>query len=273
MIWTASRRVRRPYTSFKVPASIESASCRTHASKLGNLTERSSQSCQNVASCPGSPPSSAVTSRGSAQPNHRATEDGRASPAARLDGESAEAFGGWLDERSSHVLPKSPLGKAIAYTQAQWEDLQTYTRDGELSIDNNRSERTLRAQVLGRKNFLFVGSDRGGRTAAVLYSFVGSCKRLGAIPSRTSRMCWSDCRPSRSTGSRSCCPTRGSRPIPGPAARSPPEPGWPRAAPGRRPGRGLCSNIGGPAGWRPPDGHHPLAEFLPALSHPSCLMC
>lgn len=93
-----------------------------------------------------------------------------------------EAFGGRLDERSSHVLPKSPLGKAIAYAQAQWEDLQTYTRDGELSIDNDLSERTLRAQALGRKNFLFVGSDRGGRTAAVLYSFVGSCKRLGGDP-------------------------------------------------------------------------------------------
>jgi hypothetical protein len=80
------------------------------------------------------------------------------------------------------VLPKSPLGKAIAYAQAQWEDLQTYTRDGGQSIDNNLSERTLRAQALGRKNLLFVGRDRGGRAAAVLYSFVGSCKRLGGDP-------------------------------------------------------------------------------------------
>ena len=87
-----------------------------------------------------------------------------------------------MDEQSGPVLPKSPLGQAIAYAQAQWEHLQTYTRDGELSIDNDLAERSLRAQAVGRKNFLFVGSDRGGRTAAVLYSFVGSCKRLGGDP-------------------------------------------------------------------------------------------
>ena len=93
-----------------------------------------------------------------------------------------QAFGAWLDEQAGHVLPKSPLGQAIAYARAQWEDLRTYTRDGELSIDNNCSERSLRAQAIGRKNFLFVGSDRGGRTAATLYSFVASCKRLGGDP-------------------------------------------------------------------------------------------
>jgi transposase len=93
-----------------------------------------------------------------------------------------EAFGEWLDEQAGHVLPKSPIGQAIAYARAQWEDLQTYTSDGELSIDNNLAERTLRAQAIGRKNFLFVGSDRGGRTAAILYSFVASCKRLGGDP-------------------------------------------------------------------------------------------
>jgi hypothetical protein len=62
------------------------------------------------------------------------------------------------------------------------EDSRTYTRDGEQSIDNNCSERRLRAQAVGRKNFLFVGSDRGGRTVATLYSFVASCKRLGGDP-------------------------------------------------------------------------------------------
>ncbi|WP_197447157.1 IS66 family transposase [Tautonia plasticadhaerens] len=90
------------------------------------------------------------------------------------------AFEAWLDEQCRQMLPKSPLGKAIAYARNQWQGLQTYTRDGELSIDNNLAERTLRAQAIGRMNYLFVGSDRGGRTAAVLYSFVGSCRRLGA---------------------------------------------------------------------------------------------
>jgi hypothetical protein len=87
-----------------------------------------------------------------------------------------------LDEQSRKVLPKSPLGQAISYARAQWEDLQTYTRDGDLSIDNNVSERSLRAQAIGRKNYMFVGSDRGGRTAATLYSLVGSCKRHQVDP-------------------------------------------------------------------------------------------
>jgi hypothetical protein len=92
------------------------------------------------------------------------------------------AFEVWLDEQSRQVLPKSPLGRAINYARNQWPDLQTYTHDGELSLDNNLAERTLRAQAIGRKNYLFVGSDRGGRTAAILYSFVGSCKRIGSDP-------------------------------------------------------------------------------------------
>jgi hypothetical protein len=84
--------------------------------------------------------------------------------------------------RSRNVLPKSPIGQAISYARAQWEDLQTYTRDGELSIDNNVSERSLRAQAIGRKNYMFVGSDRGGRTGATSYSLVASCKRLHVDP-------------------------------------------------------------------------------------------
>ena len=92
------------------------------------------------------------------------------------------AFGEWLDEQSRKVLPKSPIGQTISYARAQWEDLQTYTRDGDLSIDNNVSERSLRAQAIGHKNYMFVGSDRGGRTAATLYSLVGSCKRHQADP-------------------------------------------------------------------------------------------
>ena len=80
------------------------------------------------------------------------------------------ALGEWLDEQSRIILPKSPVGQAISYARNQWQDLQTYTRDGELSIDNNVSERSVRAQAIGRKNYLFVGSDRGGRTAATLPS-------------------------------------------------------------------------------------------------------
>jgi hypothetical protein len=92
------------------------------------------------------------------------------------------SFGEWLEELGRGALPKSPIGQAVSYARAQWADLQTYTRDGELSIDNNVSERSLRAQAIGRKNYLFVGSDRGGRTAATLYSLVGSCKRHRVDP-------------------------------------------------------------------------------------------
>ena len=87
------------------------------------------------------------------------------------------SLGEWLDEQSRKILPKSPVGRAMGYARNQWADLQTYTRDGELSIDNNVSERSVRAQAIGRKNYLFVGSDRGGRTAATLYSLVGTCRR------------------------------------------------------------------------------------------------
>jgi transposase len=100
----------------------------------------------------------------------------------RETGPLLAAFDSWLGEQSRQVLPKSPLGKAVSYARNQWPDLQTFIRDGELSIDNNLAERTLRAQAIGRKNYLFVGSDRGGHTAAILYSFVGSCKRFGADP-------------------------------------------------------------------------------------------
>src|SRR5512135_3570892 len=92
------------------------------------------------------------------------------------------AFGEWLTEQGRHVLPKSPIGQAIAYAQSNWAALCRYPEHGELSIDNNLAERMLRAQAIGRKNWTFLGSDRGGRTAAILYSFTGTCKHLDIDP-------------------------------------------------------------------------------------------
>ena len=80
------------------------------------------------------------------------------------------------------VLPKSPMGQAIDYCLSNWEALKRYTEDGDLSIDNNASERALRGIAVGRKNWLFAGSDNGGRTAAVLYTLVASAKRHGLDP-------------------------------------------------------------------------------------------
>lgn len=90
-------------------------------------------------------------------------------------------FAAWLDSQMTQsenpVLPKSPMGQAIAYARNNWDALGRYTSDGDLAIDNNAAERALRAVVTGRKNWLFAGSDNGGRTAAVLYSFTSTCQR------------------------------------------------------------------------------------------------
>lgn len=85
-------------------------------------------------------------------------------------------FAAWLASIGSQVLPKSPIGEALRYTRNQWEALQRYTTDGDLSIDNNLSERTVKIAALGRKNWIFVGSPKGGRRAAVLLSLVASAK-------------------------------------------------------------------------------------------------
>ena len=92
------------------------------------------------------------------------------------------AFGDWLTEQGRHALPKSPIGQAIAYAQSKWAELCRYPEHGELSIDNNLAERMLRAQAIGRKNYTFLGSDRGGRTAAILYTMTGSCKHHDIDP-------------------------------------------------------------------------------------------
>jgi len=87
-----------------------------------------------------------------------------------------------LEGWSGQVLPKSPMGKAVAYALGQWEALNRYVDHGILSIDNNLAERVLRMVVIGRKNWLFAGSDNGGKRAAVIYSLVASCKLCGVDP-------------------------------------------------------------------------------------------
>jgi transposase len=87
------------------------------------------------------------------------------------------AFCQWLSEQRSVVLPKSPMGQAVSYALSNWLALCRYTEAGFLAIDNNASERALRGIAIGRKNWLFCGSDKGGRTAAVLASALASCQR------------------------------------------------------------------------------------------------
>ncbi len=88
----------------------------------------------------------------------------------------------YLEREQPQVLPKSPEGQAIAYTLSNWKALTRYCEDGDLDIDNNGTERSLRGVAVGRKNWLFFGSDKGGRTAAVLTSFITTCKRFGIDP-------------------------------------------------------------------------------------------
>jgi transposase len=76
------------------------------------------------------------------------------------------------------------LGEAVGYARNQWPALQVYTTVGFLEIDNSAAERALRAVAIGRKNYLFFGSDLGGDTAAVLYTFTQTCQALGVEPWR-----------------------------------------------------------------------------------------
>ena len=80
----------------------------------------------------------------------------------------------WLDDQE--FLPKSLTGKAATYTRNQWAALNRYLEDGDLSIDNNAAERAMKPVAIGRKNWLFVGSPRAGRRAAILMSLIASCK-------------------------------------------------------------------------------------------------
>ena len=92
------------------------------------------------------------------------------------------AFGQWLQEQRLSALPKSPIGQATAYALSNWEALCRYTNAGFLAIDNNAAERAIRPIALGRKNWLHLGSDHGGHTAAVLFSFTATCRRHDLDP-------------------------------------------------------------------------------------------
>jgi transposase len=88
----------------------------------------------------------------------------------------------YLEKIRDEVLPKSEAGQAVAYALKNWTALTRYLEDGDLSIDNNRTERSLRGIAIGRRNWTFVGSDRGGKTMAVLRSFVASCELAKVDP-------------------------------------------------------------------------------------------
>jgi hypothetical protein len=88
----------------------------------------------------------------------------------------------WLEAQLARVSKKSELAVAIRYALSRWTAMTRYRDDGRLEIDNNAAERALRAVALGRKNYLFAGSDAGGEHAAALYSLIGTAKLNGIDP-------------------------------------------------------------------------------------------
>ena len=88
----------------------------------------------------------------------------------------------WLVATRPQVLDKGRLAQAIDYALSNWAALCRYCEDGHLDIDNNAAERALRTVAVGRKNWIFFGNERGGKTAAVLYSLIATCKEHGVDP-------------------------------------------------------------------------------------------
>ena len=91
-----------------------------------------------------------------------------------------DRIGSRLAELKKRALPKSALAKAVWYASNQWQALRRYTEDGRLTIDNNVSERTLRHQAIGRKNWLFLGSQQAGPRAAILFTILAGASAIGS---------------------------------------------------------------------------------------------
>ena len=92
--------------------------------------------------------------------------------------ELREKFLAWKEQ----LLPRHPVAEAISYALSQWQELNVFSVDGAVSIDNNASEREMKRVVLNRKNSLFVGNPRGGRTTAILASLTSTCRRHDVDP-------------------------------------------------------------------------------------------
>ena len=110
--------------------------------------------------------------------------DGQARRALRQEKSKPipEDIHAYLEREQPRVLPKSPEGEAIAYTLSNWKARIRYCDDGDLEIDNNGAEHSLRGVAVGRKNRMFLSSENEGRTAAVLSSLIAASRRLGIDP-------------------------------------------------------------------------------------------
>jgi transposase len=115
--------------------------------------------------------------RGRAPEERRAVRQEHAVPLLK-------AFRAWMLEKLGQVENKSALAAALHYSINQWEALVRYTEDGRLEIDNNAAERSIRGMGVGRRNYLFFGSDTGGERAAIIYALIETCKLNEIDPQR-----------------------------------------------------------------------------------------
>jgi transposase len=92
------------------------------------------------------------------------------------------ALGKWMKDQYIQSIPKSSIGKALAYSIERWDKLSRYTENGMLNIDNNPVENSIRPVALGRKNYLFAGSHEAAKRSGMLYSLLGTCKMHGIEP-------------------------------------------------------------------------------------------
>src|SRR5262252_4260001 len=113
--------------------------------------------------------------RGRSAEERRAVRNERSKP-------SLESLKQWFEETLGKLSKKSDTTRAIHYSLDRWEALTRYCDDGHLEIDNNAAERSLRGVVLGKKNYLFCGSDAGGERAAAIYSLIGTAKLNSVNP-------------------------------------------------------------------------------------------
>ena len=92
------------------------------------------------------------------------------------------SFKRWVEAERRRLSSKTTLGRALQYSLSRWDALTRYTTDGRLAIDNNPAERAIRGIAMTRKNYLFLGSDEGGRRAAIFYTIIQSAKLNGLDP-------------------------------------------------------------------------------------------
>lgn len=113
---------------------------------------------------------------------HDATPEDRKTGRLQRSRPVLNALHAWLEQQADRVLPKSALGQAITYCRHQWPKLTVFLEDGRLELDNNRSERSIKPFVIGRKNWLFANTPNGATASAVIYSLVETAKENGLAP-------------------------------------------------------------------------------------------